>query len=390
MRQALVMSYKAGQAQSTDRNSASVTYIQDRLSQDFSKYGSVERAPSVAQGSGTMTNMLMYPLDTEDLADPRHVPTMDIFINGQHFTFTTAKLVPKTVPVPRPPGADFSNMNWDQACNFGHGCPLFYQMIVNAAEKPSTDSGDSSDQARLEALDKKFCVADPCPGYRTLNVWQRFDLRRNGVTADHPSQYNDMAWQWRAVRAFGNFVFGNLSKDRPLYIDRENAVFPSFDVDSDGKEETIYGYDLDAFGTVTGVTVFDYQEGDLDMSGEAAANGQVGLLSDTSITTGPAFGTQKMNALSMRQHKGDDLVLSTSIKGQQDIIERKIKLSNNTGRMCDGSVPDVKTCVDCLGVNKNITCFDSGSNILYVRSVLVDKGGHFWNTDTSGQLNLGK
>jgi len=369
MRNALLYSSSSNTGD-TSRSNASILYVEDRLSPDFGKFGSVERAPFVAQGSGSMTNTLMYPLDLDELRDPRHIPVMDMFINGKHFTFSTARLVEGK---PVPPGA------------------IFYQIVVNMDEPPSSSSSGASSSAQQEALEKKFCVTDPCPGPLTLQ--QRFDLNRDGdFTNDPPpSLYSKMTWQWRGVQA----VKANVSKDKALYIDPANGIYPSFDVDGDGQEETIYGFSYDAGGAINAVTVLDSQDGDLDFSGDAALSGKVGLLNDMAIYTQPVSGSAKGNYLLMQQGKAWDLdgkfVRSVNRKDQVDLIERKIQLSNDTGRMCDGSVPDVEVCGDCFSVD-NIarTCFEGTSKILYVRSRLLDKQGHFWKTDASGQLRLGQ
>jgi len=85
-------------------------------------------------------------------------------------------------------------------------------------------------------------------------------------------------------------------------------------------------------------------------------------------------------------------VRSVNRKDQVDLVERKIQLSNDTGRMCNGPapVPPVEACDDCFGSNFANTCFDHGSKILYVRSRILGQHGHFWKTDASGQLNLGQ
>ncbi len=398
MRNALVYSSKstAGDAKKgipgdTSRSNASILYVEDRLSPDFGKFGSVERAPFIAQGSGSMTNTLTYPLDLNELGScnglpsetyrcqqyPGHTPVMDMFINGKHFTFSMAALMHKTVP----PGS------------------IFYQIVVNMDDNNSS-GGKPSSSAQQEALEKKFCVTDPCPGPLTLQ--QRFDLNRDGnFTNDPPPPpYADMAWQWRGVQA----IMANVSKDKALYIDPATGVYPSFDVDGDGQEETIYGFDHDANGAITAVTVLDSQDGDLDFSGDATASGKVGLLNDVAIYTRLATGSEVGNYLLMQQGKMYGLdgkfIRSVSRKDQVDLVERKIQLSNDTGRMCtpvDSGNPtgpkiggDVEACDDCFGANFARTCFDKGSKILYVRSRLLDQHGHFWKTDASGQLNLGK
>ncbi len=429
MRNALVESSKSSPAD-TSHTSPSMLYLEDRLSPDFGKYGSTERAPFTAQGSGSMTNMLMYPLDMSELQDPKHVPVVDMFINGKHFTFSLARLVYKrflgssggpvhsakagnvetdTVSPEGVPGAPIhpaQRGGWDSSCKNGHGCPIFYQTIVNM-EDGTAISSDASDAARQEALEKRFCVSSgQCPGL--LTGPERFDLNHNDILGppdDPPSSlYANMVWQWRGVRAIDD----NEDNDKPLHIDAGHGSYPSFDVDGDGQEETIYQVDYNN-GVATGAVVFDSQEGDLDMTSPDAAAGKVGLLNDMAIYTKPAFGSAKGNYLLMQQGKvwGLDgkFIRSVNRKDQVDLVERKIKLSNDTGRMCGGigvaaEVPDVEVCdsgsdpaarTGCYSVNNFArTCFDRTSKILYVRSRILDQQGHFWKTDASGQLHLGQ
>ena len=62
MRIAMLASWNGSKAQNTARNNASVLFIEDRLSPDFNKYGVLDRNPLIANGSGTFTYMLLYPL----------------------------------------------------------------------------------------------------------------------------------------------------------------------------------------------------------------------------------------------------------------------------------------------------------------------------------------
>ncbi len=401
-RYALLQSYEAGRAQATNRSNSSVTYIEDRLSPDFGKYGSVERAPFMAQGSGTMTNMLQYPLDRVDFLDPKHVPVVDMYINGKHFTFSTANLTHKTfssfagrtakkamVTTTGGPQSNYgpakAGGGWDPACNTGEGCPIFYTSIINTMNQrdhnPPIIQPSPSAAAKREAQEKKFCITDPCLGILVLQ--ERFDLNRDDIYDDKdpaPAQYKDMTWQWRGVLAFK----GNSGKEKSLYVNEEAGAFPAFDVDGDGKEETIYELEYNAFGTVTGAWVLSSGDGDFDMG----ADNFEGLKNDTFVSTtmNPGSGGDK---LLMKETAGDPVVISKSSKDQLEIITRKIVLSNDTGRMCDGSVPAVEICGNCMGINKEKTCFEKASKTLYVRSRFPDKRGHFWKTDTKTKLDFG-
>jgi len=99
MRMAMLASWQGsetgqgeGASPNTSRNSASILFVEDRLSPDYNKYGDLDRNPFTAQGSGTFSYQLMYPLNqaSDVLAS---LPIMDMYINGIHFPFTTANYV---------------------------------------------------------------------------------------------------------------------------------------------------------------------------------------------------------------------------------------------------------------------------------------------------------
>ncbi len=385
-RYALLQSSKSTK-DNTSRMGSSILYMEDRINPDFSKYGSEERAPFVAQGSGTMTNMLMFPPSQSDLAGITHIPVMDMFINGKQFTFSTARLVRKTFSRPACAGSPRCG-GWDFSCKGGAGCPVFYQIIVNSKDPQIPDT--SGDEAKKEAMAKRFCTVDPCPGL--LSLAERFDLNRDSnFTNDPPRElYSEMAWQWWGVQA----TAANADDGKPLHVDAEQRLYPAFDVDGDGQEEVIYQLEYNN-GIVTGATVFDFQEGDLDLTGDAAATGKVGLLNDASIQTRTRpDGGFLSNYLSVQQGKAwgldGTLVRSVNHKNQEDLVERRVQLSNDTGRMCNGENP-VDLCSSDAGCKASRqTCFARDTKILYVRSRLLDKQGHFWRTDASGQLHLGR
>ena len=88
---AMLASWKGSTQGNVAHNSASILFVEDRLSPDFNKYGSLDRTPYIAMGSGSFSYMMMYPVDRGDLQNTiANLPIMDIYINGQHFPFTTA------------------------------------------------------------------------------------------------------------------------------------------------------------------------------------------------------------------------------------------------------------------------------------------------------------
>jgi hypothetical protein len=101
MRMAMLASWNSSKNTNMSRTSASILFLEDRLSPDINKYGSLERNPSVAQGSGTFSYNVLYPLDSTEVS--KNLPIMDIYINGQHFPFTTASYTTQTITRPACP-----------------------------------------------------------------------------------------------------------------------------------------------------------------------------------------------------------------------------------------------------------------------------------------------
>lgn len=489
MRLALSKSLESSNAGRTERNNASVMYIEDRLVPEFNKYGGLERTPLVAQGSGSMTNLIMYPIDEGDIVGA--IPKTDVYINGQYFPLSTAafraKILVPPIGVDFEPDPNFSYLDyrgWDYTClcstqkvdgvekEICTGCPLIYQVIPNGG--------------------REFCTEEYCRGYLTL--FEKFNLNRNSNYCDDPPScrpkyekvindhckrnsipagqsvcWDDVAWQWNAARG----IVGDEDSGISQYIKPDQAQYPSYDIDNDRKEEVVYAlnrinYDdisksvgltpemvedvkdqlkkaatnyyartglsniqtliedlkkLRAAGVVTDVLVIDYQDGDLDLTHDNSSPGSPrGLQNETAIYT------------RMRQENGDNVdtgtyfmikegklynpdngqvVRSVNKRDQVDLVERRILLSNNTHRFCrrnntrptcvddapksgsncEVAVNPVEVCVDDTGQsefsgcfsksNVSKTCMDTKSGMIYVRSIIQNRGGHKWITDVS-------
>ena len=472
MRLAMAKSLESAKEGKTERNNASVLYIEDRLVPDFNKYGSLERTPFIASGSGTMSHIMTYPVDESDVNDS--IPKMDVYINGQYFPFTTAALHAKIIvpPSERPivytgsPRADVPSPahfnGWDYRCQCStrtsgtpavttetcYACPIFYQTVPRGSRTPA------------------FCVTDSACGYLTAN--EAFDLNRNGDFSDDPKPDTDpradnevsreyIGWQWRADPG----TVARISSQ----IDTRTPIYPTYDIDGDRKEETLYGINrinwldtnaslnaivdvevkadaqeqinaldaatiaklatLQAQGIVTDVMVVDYQDGDIDFTYDNTVQGsQRGLQPEMAIYT------------KMRQEKGVNkdsgtyflvkegklynpeagtTVRSVNKRDQVDLVERHFLLSKNTWRFCnrDGSpIPPlciarlgssittcevapnpVEVCASGTGTSErsgcfsqdNVakTCLDTSNNMLYVRTRVVNRGGHKWITDVT-------
>jgi hypothetical protein len=104
MRMAMLSSWRGStdpSGNNTSHNQASILVIEDRLSPDFNKYGDLDRNPYVAQGSGSFSYQLLYPITSKYVPDILgNLPIMDIYINGQHFPLTEASYVPGKILSP--------------------------------------------------------------------------------------------------------------------------------------------------------------------------------------------------------------------------------------------------------------------------------------------------
>jgi len=91
MRMAMLASWEDSKVQNAAHNSASLLFLEDRLSPDFNKYGDLERSPFIANGSGTFSYGLLNPVTAG--AASAMLPVMDVYINGQHFPFSMAAYI---------------------------------------------------------------------------------------------------------------------------------------------------------------------------------------------------------------------------------------------------------------------------------------------------------
>ncbi len=265
----------------SSRATASLLFIEDRTTPDVNKYGSLTRTPYVVSASGTFTRTLFKTLDWQDVPS---IPIYDMYINGQHFTFTLGAFVdynigynddgdPETREIPIVPGSGpRKDGDWDPNCGgiigsgISGGCRRLYVIVPNGGVpgNPNTTdpnycvvdpccSGTVCNEAQCAKqkddcitscpvdLTESSCLADCNYTYQAcvsslpaadLNAAQRFDLNRDGAT-DVPGDnvQNDLrrrfAWQWNSVKA--NSVDINLEAGKNTTID----------VDGDLQEEQI-------------------------------------------------------------------------------------------------------------------------------------------------------
>jgi hypothetical protein len=235
-------------------------------------------------------------------------------------------------------------------------------------------------------------------------------------TASAPTPVRaNMAWQWAATAGTSAAMIG---------LDPTNNQYPTYDIDGRLKEVTIYGISYDqTFGDTT-VTYEDYQGGDIDSTWDTNSCGpKPGLQNNSQILTFTKDGTyfQVREGKIYNPETGQE-VRSINRRNSIDVIQRTIQLSNNTWRFCtqgsstppgfvqncaNGACPPtnvpnpVEICANsndancaasntctCFGANTSQTCYDTVSNIIYVRSRLEDRRGNFWMTNASGQLQV--
>jgi hypothetical protein len=210
-----------------------------------------------------------------------------------------------------------------------------------------------------------------------------------------------VAWQWAATAA---------TSEQDIGLDASNNQFPSYDIDGRLKEVIIYGMSRNPDGTPN-VTYEDFQSGDIDGTWDHNSCGpKPGLQNNSQVYT----FTKQVTYLQIKEGKlfnpeTGQFVRSANKRDTIDLIQRTIQLSNNTGHFCDKNgnrlttvandgvtSNPVEVCIppgsgsNCFNSDVNIksTCYDENDNMIFVRSRLEDRRGHFWMTETSGQLKV--
>ncbi len=281
-----------GKAANSSRDSASVLFIEDRLSPDFNKFNTIDRGPFIAQGSGTMSNRLEYPVDfvtygNEPLGEVGYnLPIMDIFINGQHFPLTTAAYVFRilyqisescpndTTGLTLEKGPEHFRCWRQQAETDVSGNHTFYGMTVNGTAQYDPAASNATYDL-LRNNNSKI----PVGGIG------RFDDDVPGCPGTRPI-CNSFAWQWRGILATpdvfskevpttnpDNVILGFGSKDSPSY--------PVVDTSGSLKEQSLYAVsDIDLSAIKGDAILMPYQ-----------INGNPHLLSltQTLINDGPSL-----------------------------------------------------------------------------------------------------
>ncbi|HOW35286.1 MAG TPA: hypothetical protein PL155_02570 [Candidatus Omnitrophota bacterium] len=429
MRLAFEQSFRSGTGGNASRMFSSILYIEDRKDADVSssgRYLTSSRMPFVTSGAGAFTNNLFMPTQHDH---PENLSIMDVFINGQHFTFTTAQF---------------------KTCNFVTGfcgslpTPIIISDSAGCGNGPSGGAINCAKAyTRIVYGDDNFCSLNPfgcsplATGDTRNTLEDRFNLDRNtltqcaavGCTAGmdvEPAQTDEFTWEWYAIPMTNSEIDFNDGKNTSLDVDgdlKEESIVRMVDtnnftytlkepipetIDWFVGDEGAEGYhNLVRSGAMfhaafKEVTVIDQQEGDIDNTYDTRdrQNGkpQPGLKPESFLyvygkPAGPGdTGTYlrveegKLFTPDTRQY-----VRQTRKQDSIEVIERQIQLSNDTGRMCNGSNP-VEACCDagsCCYSNDNVfkTCFDRSTKILHIRSKIEDRAKKKWVTDVSTDKN---
>jgi hypothetical protein len=304
---------------------------------------------------------------------------------------------------------------------------LFYAMVANGEDTFSPSPPVCANPNTLSCKDKALSSSLPLPdGSGNFNNGDmEYDLLRLGnyaaVDAQFPtvascsasSMRCNIAWQWSATAATTPSLIGLDTSS--------NTSYPSYDIDGRLKSVTIYTFSQDPTTGYPTVSYEDFQGGDIDGAWDINSCGpKPGLQNESQIftfTQNAQNGTNGGTYLQILEGKlynpeTNQFVRSANKRDTIDVIQRTIQLSNNTGRFCSGNMPlttvandgvtpnPVEVCIapnsgnNCFtGSNSSgqiiaQTCFDENDNMLFVRSRLEDRRGHFWMTNASGQLKV--
>ena len=416
MRQAMRTSYMYSRGMlgvhgdnNASRNSASVVVVEDRLSSSSAKYGTIDRVPYITAGNATHSRNLFLPLDD---GEDHNLPVTDFYINGKHFAFQTAKFrdagTGATYPYSPPiifDAAHDPNPPWDPNCAIltldtcGGGLPC-------TPANPVHDTAPLGCSIVYTSIPNHFGFADEWDNSCDIC----FDLDRSGTFAspdpDVPAGIRPFfAWQWKVRYAFeeGKSPKANLNGAR---IGMDESGY--YDIDGDYKEEKVIRITSDANGVVTAMRVIDMQEGDYDTTWSESDGGfQPGLQRDVKVYTflkGTESGEEGTYALVEEgklysSNPARQYIRTVKKKDQLDVIQREFQLSNSTGRFCnkntlarvptiEGEENPVEICVpnrtDCFGSKIDQTCMAVNDRYIFIRSRIIDRRGHKWVTDLSG------
>lgn len=445
-RLALRMSYDTSASMTnSSRNSASVLIIEDRLTAGSGKYGPINRAPFLVSGSGTHSANIFMPVDFRDAAD---LPLFDLFVNGKQIALSTSAFKTINLFPGGGCGGQCSSQVWISSTTSRQVCSPCPEIEPNCAGQATIGpcandpslciSGVCLDcsatsietytiSSSVSACAKLYSIIDhhpkitewcdesvsfPCPVACStsavpgcnLSAAERFDLDRNdldGIPGDAlvpPGEWERFSWQWFLVMGYTgadsvppasnltSLPGGPVSSSGLLMGE---GIRGDVDVDQDLKIERVYA-EYASNGIITSLDVLDYQDGDIDFSVDDRYTGiRPGFTKDVNVYTkvydGGAGGGTYLRIDEGKLFSGEQYIRTASKKDVVDIVERFFKLSNDTGRLCLGGVPQqaaIEACGNCFSP-ENIarTCMDPNSLFIFFRSRISDYHGHKWVTE---------
>ncbi len=391
--------YEAGRIQGNiSHNSASVLLVEDRLSARSAKHAAVDRTPHMVMGSGTYSRNLLMSVSPEFMDEWEYqLPIVDIYVNGQHFPFSTARLkkvcllsasdcVPMTPDITGRPAHIYNTATHNDWLDIPGGSCGWTEDVPTATVNCSVLYGKES----KAGLSSHFCTPSVCidecvwtttypyyqdhPAACNLSVDDRFTLERSDMTHIVPATPQDIrdtfSWQWimylgivdgfewKAYKACGaskvtattktpNGVPG-IKKGAMVDVDRDGNMESVMDLEVEsGGTQTPPGYCSNFFdhqytpnpnqGRVNSVVVMDGNDGDVDFSEDGIGVGP------------PKPGFDKTVHMFTKVLEDDAIYLveegelytldhqhvrSAQRKNQVDWIQRRFQLTNNTGRFC--------------------------------------------------------
>ncbi len=354
MRKAMQASYIGGQHNNSKRNTTSVLVYEDRLVPGFSKFGVVDRVPTVSSASGSMSRNLYMPIDWNEISNPSLVAVQDLKVNGQTFELATSAAI--TVTFTRATATGNMKREWDDKCPVGGECyPWAYTVSAHGNANFTGDEDWQYDYDR--------------DGNFANDLWMQGDKNLKA------SRLTRALWKWQRED-----LSQLVSK-----IDAAKGNYPVYDINGDFSEDTIFSLTLpgDGAGSFT-ANILDSMAGDI--STEDADNVPLdlrqGMKTEATIYSQMEDGT----VLEIRNGKAyipGTMNLSRSVaqKHQYDVISRVYQLNP---RMANPDAfitrnPNIERVDACTGAaNLMYSCFDKRLKILYIRSRISDMRGRKW------------
>lgn len=310
-------------------NSTSVLLVEDRLSAEGGKYGTIGRTPIIMSSGVTHSRNLLMPIDP---GETWNIPMSDIIINGQHFPFaaagfgstTSANYVTKVPNHPEIP-------EWNPACS----------TISNPANPLHNNCWD---------LD-----CDGNPDVANINFSGAGSLKSN------------FAWQWGNVQA-GAIQAGTAA-----------------DFDGDCQEEQAIVVD-------NVIQYLDFQLGDIDPATILPSGLTPGIQQDLNMyseirSSGTFLKIDQSAAVVTTEQRKETVDLVERVIVLTRNTGRFCQGSSAPATVVGTNIKNpVEACNDDCTQSWNIThtCYDLNDNIIYVRSRVYDIHGRKWQTDISG------